>query len=474
MIFGIDLIEQSRSALRAPDGTDFSYGDLAGCVREMADIIQVKSLSFCMCRNVPGSVMGYLGLADGGAAPLLLDAGLARDQFKNLFDHYRPYYLWIPEDMRGDYQAFITEKIYERGGYGLYVTGCDKTDLNPDLAILLATSGSTGNPKLVRLSWTNLESNAGAIRDYLGIDEKERPITTLPMHYTYGLSIINSHLIAGACILMTTVSYVQQPFWDFFAKEKATSFGGVPFTYEILNRIHIFDKKLPSLTTCTQAGGKLSPELQMKVARWAKENGSRFFVMYGQTEATARMAYLPPEDCLKKPGSMGIPIPGGRFEIIDPDGNVIEEAGKSGELVYIGPNVSLGYANERGDLIRGDDNKGRLLTGDIARRDEDGYYYIVGRKKRFLKIFGIRVSLDECENILKKKFPGAVIFCSGQDNDLKIYSTDEAAARDGAAYLSDQLRQSRRAFSSYYISKIPRNEYGKILYKEFDKYAESR
>ena len=212
----------------------------------------------------------------------------------------------------------------------------------------------------------------------------------------------------------------------------------------------------------------------MKVARWAKENGSRFFVMYGQTEATARMAYLPPEDCLKKPGSMGIPIPGGRFEIIDPDGNVIEEAGKSGELVYIGPNVSLGYANERGDLIRGDDNKGRLLTGDIARRDEDGYYYIVGRKKRFLKIFGIRVSLDECENILKKKFPGAVIFCSGQDNDLKIYSTDEAAARDGAAYLSDQLRQSRRAFSSYYISKIPRNEYGKILYKEFDKYAESR
>ena len=473
MIFDIDRRDPERTALLSDGGQSVSYGILSDHIRRIGEAVPAGSLAFCLCRNVPGSVIGYLGLVQNSCAPLLLDAKLDPARFAGLFSCYRPSYLWIPEDLSGSFQPYIRKEILEMDGYCLCATGQERADLNQSLALLLATSGSTGDPRLVRLSRENIMSNAAAICRYLMITQEERPITTLPMHYTYGLSIINSHLLAGACVLMTSSSYVQQPFWDFFSREKATSFGGVPYTYQILDRLHIFRGKLPSLRSCTQAGGKLPEALQRKIAVWAEGSGVKFFVMYGQTEATARMAYLPPQDCLNKPGSIGIPIPGGRFEIIDKEGNVLQQPGQTGELVYIGPNVCLGYAACREDLARGDDNRGRLLTGDIARKDEDGYYYIVGRKKRFLKIFGIRISLDECEKLLKEEYPGTEIFCGGEDNDLRIYCRDRKAAAEGAVFLADQLHQSRSAFSSSYIPQIPRNEYGKILYKEFDRYVAS-
>ena len=256
------------------------------------------------------------------------------------------------------------------------------------LALLLATSGSTGSPKLVRLSRENVESNARAIREYLKLDETERPITTLPMQYTYGLSILNSHLLAGGCILMTKESCVQEGFWKFFREQKATSLGGVPYTYQILKRLRFFEQEFPWLRSMTQAGGKLPADLVTEVGTWAQARGIRFYVMYGQTEATARMSYLPPEDCLKKPGSIGIPVPGGKFSLLGEDGEPVCGTGVDGELIYEGANVSLGYAKNKEDLMRGDENRGVLHTGDIARRDADGYYYIAGRKKRFIKLYG--------------------------------------------------------------------------------------
>jgi len=224
--------------------------------------------------------------------------------------------------------------------------------------LLLTTSGSTGSPKLVRLSAKNLQSNAAAIAEYLGLTREERAITVLPMNYTYGLSVINSHLHSGARILLTNAPVIQKPFWEFFHLQEATSLVGVPYTYAMYHRMGLFKMELPSLRYMTQAGGKLPAAMVKEFAQWARTRGIRFFVMYGQTEATARMSYLPPDRVIEKTASVGVAIPGGRFSILDANNREITQSGVDGELVYRGPNVSLGYAESRADLEKEDENNG--------------------------------------------------------------------------------------------------------------------
>ena len=210
------------------------------------------------------------------------------------------------------------------------------------LSLIHISSGSTGSPKFVRQSYKNIEVNTRQIAEYLELDQEERAITTLPMNYTYGLSIINSHLLVGAEILLTDKTMMERGFWSFMKEQKATSFGGVPYTYEMLDKLRFFRMDLPDLKTMTQAGGKLIPELHKKFAEYAAEKGKRFIVMYGQCEATARMGYLPADKAVEKCGSMGIAIPGGVFHLIDVNGEAVTEPHVTGELVYEGENVTLG------------------------------------------------------------------------------------------------------------------------------------
>ena len=295
--------------------------------------------------------------------------------------------------------------------------------------MLISTSGSTGSPKLVRQTYTNIEENTRSIIQYLGITDSERAITTLPMNYVYGLSVLNTHLYAGAALILTDLVCYSKKFWDLFRSQEATSFAGVPFMYEMLDKLR-FTKKIevPSLRYMTQAGGKLSPDLQKKVSEYARDTGRKFVVMYGASEATARMGYLPMEYALEKEGSMGIAIPGGRFALLGEDDQEFDEPDRVGEMIYYGPNVTLGYAQQRADLAKGDENHGRLVTGDMARRDADGFYYIVGRKKRFVKILGKRVNLDEMERLLKKNFDSIDIACAGADDRLGVFVVDPALA----------------------------------------------
>jgi acyl-coenzyme A synthetase/AMP-(fatty) acid ligase len=213
----------------------------------------------------------------------------------------------------------------------------------------------------------------------------------------------------------------------------------------------------------TQAGGKLSPELHKKFAEYAESTGRRFVVMYGQTEATARMSYLPYEKSLEKCGSMGIVIPGGEFSLIDVNGNTITESENAGELVYKGDNVTLGYAECGADLAKGDERGGVLITGDMAKRDSDGYYYIVGRKKRFLKIFGNRVNLDEAERLIKTAFD-CECACAGADDKMSVYVTDAGIIQDVRKFISEKTGLHPSAFDVKAIDAIPKNEAGKIRY----------
>ena len=431
--------------------------------------IKERCLVFCFCENTAGCIAGYLAMLNNRIVPLMLDHGLDGLLARHLIKLYHPSYIYIPESMDG-FSDLETEVVFVRCGYRmLRVCGADdygKYELYPELALLLTTSGSTGSPKLVRQSYENICANAASIAEYLELSASERPVTSLPMHYTYGLSIVQSHALVGACIVCTKHSVIQKEFWDTVKECHVTSLAGVPYTYEMLKRIHFFRMELPCLKTLTQAGGKLAPELHHEFASFAMQKGIRFFVMYGQTEATARMAYLPWEKALEKSGSMGVAIPGGGFELIDENGSVISEAGRIGELVYTGANVTLGYANCGDDLKKGDERNGRLKTGDMAKRDEDGFYYIVGRKKRFLKIFGSHINLDETEGLISSRFPELACACAGSDDQLCVYMTDKEKEEAVHAFLQEKLHINQRAVRIIVIDEIPRNESGKTLYRE--------
>lgn len=257
-----------------------------------------------------------------------------------------------------------------------------------------------------------------------------------------------------------------------FKSEGATSFGGVPYTYEMLDRLRFYRMQLPTLRYMTQAGGKLIPELHAKFAEYAANNEKKFIVMYGQCEATARMGYLPAEKAVEKCGSMGVAIPGGQFKLIDVDGNEITDVLTTGELVYEGENVTLGYAECGDDLIKGDERGGILQTGDMAQFDQDGYYYIVGRKKRFLKIYGNRVNLDEMDRLIKGKFEGIDCASAGVDDHMYIFVTDEGIADEVREFVVFKTKLNPAAFKTIVIDEIPKNDAGKILYKELTKYYE--
>ena len=472
MIWNLDKFKDNI-ALIDENGSNISYGELTAIGDELIGYVGDRCLVFCLCTNSIGSVLGYLSFVNNRIVPLMLNAHMEEGLRDNLIDNYRPKFIWLPDEMSEDIcKGYDKSQIkYKAKGYSLIETGFDSDyPIYEDLCMLLTTSGSTGSPKFVRQSYTNVISNTMAIIEYLGIDENERPITTLPMNYTYGLSIINTHIMAGATVLVTDKGLMQKEFWKLFKDEGATSFGGVPYTYEMLERLRFSRMELPKLKYMTQAGGKITPELHKKFAEYADARGIKFIVMYGQCEATARMGYLPADKAIEKCGSMGIVIPGGRFELIDPDGQTINDAFTTGELVYYGDNVTLGYANSFEDLALGDERQGVLHTGDMAQVDEDGYYFIVGRKKRFLKIYGNRVNLDEVDRMIKGNFDNVDVACAGTDDHMFIFIDNEDKKDDIKKYVVNKTKLNPTAFKVIVIDCIPKNDAGKTLYKELERY----
>ena len=449
-------------------GLTMSYDDLNLESSIIAEKVGHRCLVFALCRNEIGSVLGYTAFINNGIVPVMINSNLEEVLLDNLLRTYQPEYLWIPKDKMDQVKGL--KVVYDVYDYVLLETDYDvKYKLFDELGLLITTSGSTGSPKLVRQSYTNVLDNASSIAEYLQLDDSERPITTLPMNYVYGLSIINSHFLVGATLLVTDKGLMQKEFWQFFKEQEATSFGGVPYTYEMLDKLRFYRMELPSLRTMTQAGGKITPELHEKFAAYANEKGKKFVVMYGAAEATSRMGYLPPEKALEKKGSMGIPIPGGKFSLIDENGQEINKPLTPGELVYEGKNVTLGYAEKGDDLTLGDERHGRLATGDIAQFDADGFYYIVGRKKRFLKIYGNKVNLDEIDRLIKGKYEIEVA-SDGVDDHMYIFVTKENESVPVRDFVIEKTKLNPAAIKTIVIDEIPKNDSGKTLFKELKKY----
>lgn len=453
---------KNNIACITPSGEQLTYGDLQAIIERVQIKTKPHQLVFCICGNTIGSLAGYVSFVNNNDATLMLDAHMEHSVFEALYNTYLPRYIWAPEGFHIPKNACL---IYSEREYQLWEMSANKTSVHDELSVLLTTSGSTGSPKLVRLSRKNLEINARSIIEYLHITADERPVTGLPMYYSFGLSIINSHLLSGATLLLTPASYVEREFWQFANENGFTSFSGVPYTFEIIKKLKLWKLPMPTLRTLTQAGGKLSNELLQFFIEKYLPQGVKFYLMYGQTEATARMSYLEPEYGLTKLGSIGKGIPGGTFSLQDDDGRVIKNANEVGELVYEGDNVSLGYADCATDLMKEDENHGILHTGDLAYCDEDGFYFIAGRKKRFLKLFGNRISLDYVETLLRDKLNECV--CVGDDSKLIIYTTDNNCNEDEIVdFIVGRTKIVRTVFFVRHIDVIPRSESGKIQYNQ--------
>ncbi len=323
--------------------------------------------------------------------------------------------------------------------------------VHPDLALLLTTSGSTGNPKLVRLSATAVATNAEQIAQSLDITSADVAITTLPLFYSYGLSVLNSHLLRGATVVLERTGIMRRDFWDAITEHGVTSAAFVPSQYEMLRRLRFDPAKYPTLRTLTQAGGRLRAELVTDFAQRMTEVNGKFHLMYGQTEAAPRMAAMPPNRLAEKPGSAGLALPGGKFTIEDD------------EVVYHGPNVMMGYADVAADLAEGDTQRGVLRTGDLGRLDDEGFLFITGRLKRMAKVFGVRINLDDVE----RNFPVTAI---AGDDKLVVFTTDSSdeSARALRSKIADWLGAHFTGVTVRQIDALPLMPTGKVDYRALE------
>ncbi|HEY0534050.1 MAG TPA: AMP-binding protein [Actinoplanes sp.] len=325
-----------------------------------------------------------------------------------------------------------------------------RTDrVHPDLSLLLTTSGSTGNPKLVRLSRTAVLTNAEQIAEALEIDGNEVAITTLPLFYSYGLSVLNSHLVRGATVVLERTGIMQRTFWNAAVEHQVTSMAFVPSQYEMLRRLRFDPAKYPALRTLTQAGGRLRTERVTEFAEKMATVGGKLYVMYGQTEAGPRMATLPADRLADKLGSVGRALPGGEFTISD------------GEVVYRGPNVMMGYAETGADLVKGDEQGGVLRTGDLGRLDDEGFLFITGRLKRMAKVFGVRINLDDVE----KNFPVAAV---AGDDKLVVYVVDLDDEKTLRAKIAEWLGTHHTGVVVHRIEALPLLPNGKTDYRALE------
>ncbi|MFJ6194868.1 AMP-binding protein [Micromonospora sp. NPDC092111] len=423
-------------ALVTPDGRIVDHGELAAATaREPAWLPRAgtaRSLVLLVATPTVEFVLAYLGALRHRHPVVLVSPEFDAAALDRLLYSFRPEVLVRPPAPAGSTTPGwpdVPAGYHPATRHGSLLVHRrrrpDAGPLHPDLALVLLTSGTTGSPRGVRLSRRNLRSNAASIRQALGITAADRAVTGLPLHYSYGLSVLHSHLSAGASILLTAASPIGSGFWRTCAEREVTAFAGVPLTYEGLRG------PLPrvwpaSLRTLTQAGGRLRPDLVRWYADLARERGARFFVMYGQTEATARMSCV---DVTAEPagiGSAGRAIPDGRFEVrpLEPDTST-----DVGEVVYTGPNVMMGYAADRAHLADGDGLRGVLRTGDVGRL-RDGYLELTGRIKRIAKTGGRRINLDELEESLAAAAPVAVV---ARDERLVVFHAGDPPAALGSA-----------------------------------------
>ena len=399
------------------DGAWITYADLAGMVQARVDDLGPRPTVVAVAQGRNADTVAWMLAALGGGHALLM----FDERGTEILRKYQP-------------ECVVRDGELRRSGR--------ISAVHPELSMLLSTSGSTGSPKLVRLDANAIVSNAIAIGEYLKLADDDCAITSLPLSYCYGLSVLTSHLAVGAALVLTDLSVVDDCFWDLARTSGVTTLAGVPHTFDLLDEVGFDGRQtLPTLRRVTQAGGRMAPQRVQEYARLAQRQAWDFYVMYGQTEATARMAYLPPHLALEHPDCVGVAIPGGEFRIDD------------GEVVYAGSNVMMGYADGPADLARGREIT-ELRTGDHGEFTADGLLRITGRAAHRAKLFGLRIDLDHVESLV----PGAVALV--RDQTLVVVVQGELGTL--AADVAQRTGLPLCAVEVVRVRRLPRLSSGKV------------
>lgn len=445
-----------KVAVEDDNGNSLYYHDIERFIEKLEKIINKKKLITVIANNDIETILFYVACIRLKITIIFISNKKTSQNLYELIDQYQPDYIWR-KIVKNDEKSLI---YYNQ--YGLFrLKNEPKNEINSKIDLLLSTSGTTGNLKYVKLSSENLLSNASSITKYLNLDANERPIVKLPINYAYGLSVINSHLNVGAKIYLTDENIVKKNFWKIVSNKNITSLAGVPFTFEIIKKMNIGYNYLKNIRYLTQAGGKLNKELVLYFGKLSRKCDFNFYVMYGQTEATARITYLPPEYNLEKPESVGIAIPGGEIEIKNKTKN------KYGEIIYKGTNVMLGYANSRIDLESGDQLKGILNTNDIGYLDSDNFLYVSGRKDRKIKILGNRINLDDVEKLLNKEEYGYICIPFGEKIKVVMINNGDKKTISKKLYKEYEIPINFIEYEK--VKNFEYNENGKIDYKFYER-----
>ena len=399
------------------DGREVTFRELKAMGEKLVADIPPRTVRLVKAANTPETVALYAACINNGIVPLML-----------------------PEK--------IDEALYEK----LRVT-YDGAEVHEDLALLLSTSGSTGSPKLVRSSYPDLKTDCRCAAEDHRLSRDDVFLVPLPLCYAFGVQVMSACLYVGATMVLSSKTVMDPGFADLMDSSGATHFVGVPYMYEMMDRLNYFSRNFPRLRNLSISGGALGPALRRKYAEWARGAGKVFCEIYGQTETLAYMAKLETSEEPDRVGSIGKASSGGRFSLKE-----------GGELVYEGPIVAMGYATCAEDLLKGDEWKGVRETGDMATIDAEGYVTLTGRASRFIKIFGNRVSLQEVENILKDAFPASSIAATGADNDLHVFAT-AASAEEIERMLVAKLHFNATVMKVHMLDSMPLNANGKTDYQ---------
>ncbi len=441
------------------DREKISYNKLISLARKIQ--INKNKLILILSDNNIETLILYIASIRSKSSVYLVDFKCDDKFLKKTIDLYQPEFIAFPKYRKIDnnnykkYKNFRTYKIIK-------IKNQSRNLINDNLAILLTTSGTTGTQKLAKLSYKNITSNAQSIVKYLNLNYSDCSITTLPIYYSYGLSVINSHLYSGAKIVLNKLSILENEFWNKIRKLNITNFSMVPFFFDIIKRLNFDKYKIEKLKFVTLAGGKLDKKNEAYFNDFFFKRKIKFIKMYGATEASPRISYLKPRYNKIKIGSIGKAIPKGKLLIKDKNGKNINKPNVVGEISYIGPNIFMGYSFSRKDLLA-DKTPNFLNTGDLGYFDKDGFFYITGRKKRFAKIFGHRINLDEIEQMNKELgFINAVI-----SDDKKIFVfLKKKDQKKSTKKILEKIKINSSYIKFIYLNKFPINQSSKINYEK--------
>ncbi|WP_264550648.1 AMP-binding protein [Flavobacterium sp. N2038] len=451
-----DLIQKNKKLnfIDAKTKVVKTFADL----HESLDIENLRAVVFIYNDNQLPAIETFLNFYQKKYTVALLNAGLHPAFKQNLENEYRPAYIFDPS------RTVVEEYELKQVSAAISVFKRKEILLSPihgDIKLLMSTSGTTGSPKFVKISDHNLVQNALSIMEYMPITEHDVVPLNVPVNFVYGFSIFTTNCIKANTIVCTDRDALQKEFWSDLAEYGFSTLSGVPYFYELLHRFGFFKKDTPSVRYLTHTGGMMNKELANVISDYTQIYGKQFFAQYGQTEASGRMAFLPPKDFQTKGTSIGFPVKNGRFEIDE----------KTRELIYYGPNVSGGYANNIFDL-QDYNHTDKLYTGDLAEKDELGYYHIKGRIKRIIKLFGVRLNLDEVEVLLKNELGGQTFICiSVQDKYLGIIHQDPSLLRQTITQLlKEKLGLHASSLKNYYFDQIPLTVNGKVDYPALNRH----